>query len=1157
MANVAPMPYTRSYETEEIPSNFYTQPETKAVDLEEDPFVQELQRRAKEDLGAQGQVSVGQAGQEIRENVEALPEIITDAQRAEMNEAYDSDQYYSDREDETYAEYSREFDAAMADNAPEDAEAWNQWWDNQKATRNKYNESYNCTFGVGGCSDESLNIFKNEAAEWTYEDVLNNTPLLKSLRRSYGFVDNYGNELSDQDLIDRWMTEQTYVENNLSRLGYEAASLNAATDQQKEDFALQMLTYGKIKATGEGSRETWDQTRDVVGALVTDITNWGVIGTLGFGGIAKEGAKTLTKKGLKQYLSNFVKSKTVKTGAVTAGIGGVYTGLYNLGKQSIKLQADLQDGVNWGEAALHSGLGAALGGTLGVLLGGGSAVFNRLADRHIRKANITNKEFLKGLRENVKTEADLNRWLKDIGWSKKEALDEIKHLDKQGYKFDPEKNSWVNKEGLEYKPTLEARRTEEAHFGAEVTERVVPKPVARQADEVLDKEYIDVQNIDIPISFSRLGQRAFDWLDNTLGARAMRTIYGGDAIMVRSGLRKEATAINDAMAATDINVSRISQDLKNFAAKHEKDIGDINQLIRTRVATTEAQKKFLKKLDDFKNNQLRLAMRNKVITKKDYLKFLKDPSYIPRVWNSQHLLTDEGAQEFSTFLSKLWKTDPKNARTIIDHITRKKEDTDALINKGFAASEIRQAFRNKADREIDTHRSTHLEHERQIKIPEKYENLLDPFMAKPIDRWSKFFEDTIRRNEFARRFGKNDEKILGKIKQLEKGGKKRAADHLREYYFTTMGDPKRSETLKSKMEAPRLMRGVSKVNAFQNLKLGLAAIPNATQSFVNGTTKLARSGSLLTAPFRATSAIIRANVKTTRDMDIIHRAGVLGETDLARIATENLPHSRIVEKEFTKGLQYLNEPTKFLRAVGFIGVEEMNRRAAAIMAHGHVASLHSKLQRLLLKGKGNTGKARKFERELKELGIADPHKGELSARDYAISGHVFNKHVNFSGETFNIPSNWQTPWFKLFTKFKSFMFHQARFLKRNVADELFIHHNPKPLIAYLASAGVAGNLAELTRSLATGKEIDANREPLELLIAGVGNAGGAGLWFDTMQQVAQRGPAGAWGSLMGPTFSDAAYTAQDLTSGDIEKIIGRMLPNVPGKHQMVESWRDQ
>ena len=74
-------------------------------------------------------------------------------------------------------------------------------------------------------------------------------------------------------------------------------------------------------------------------------------------------------------------------------------------------------------------------------------------------------------------------------------------------------------------------------------------------------------------------------------------------------------------------------------------------------------------------------------------------------------------------------------------------------------------------------------------------------------------------------------------------------------------------------------------------------------------------------------------------MDVVHNAGVLGEIDLSRIATENMPHARIVEREFKGPLKYLNEPTAFLRATGFLGVEQMNRRAAAIMADGHLMLL--------------------------------------------------------------------------------------------------------------------------------------------------------------------------------------------------------------------------
>ena len=481
---------------------------------------------------------------------------------------------------------------------------------------------------------------------------------------------------------------------------------------------------------------------------------------------------------------------------------------------------------------------------------------------------------------------------------------------------------------------------------------------------------------------------------------------------------------------------------------------------------------------------------------------------------------------------------------------------DEIIDSRFSPENVRAMFRRKADRELDVKRSTHLEHERKLRIKPEVERQLDAFMAKPLDRWTKFFEDVIRRNEYAKRFGKNDERVKKVIKNMREKGQGRQAEDVQEVYFTAVGDPKYSETIKARMDNPRLQQAVAKINAFQNLKLGLAAIPNATQAFVNGTVKLGKSGSMLTAPFRATSAIVRAVAKTRKGMDVVHNTGVLGEIDISRIATENMPHARILEREFKGPLKIINEPTAFLRAVGFISVEQMNRRAAAIMAHGHVGSINAKLQRLVLQGKANSKKSKLLQKEMRELGIMDPLKGDLTARDYAISGHIFNKHINFSGESFNLPVSWQKPWFKLMTKFKSFMFYQARFLKRHVADELFINKNPKPLIAYLAAAGIAGNQAELARALVSGKEIERNRNALELLISGIGNAGGGGLWYDTMQQVATRGPGGAWSGITGPTFSDIAYAAQDLTNGDISQIIERMAPNLPGKAALFNEWRD-
>ena len=134
------------------------------------------------------------------------------------------------------------------------------------------------------------------------------------------------------------------------------------------------------------------------------------------------------------------------------------------------------------------------------------------------------------------------------------------------------------------------------------------------------------------------------------------------------------------------------------------------------------------------------------------------------------------------------------------------------------------------------------------------------------------------------------------------------------------------------------------------------------------------------------------------------------------------------------------------------------------------------------------------------------------------------------------------------------MFYQARFLKRNVSDELFINKNPAPLVAYLVAGGFAGNGVELTRALLSGKTIEENRNALELLISGVGHAGGWGLFFDTLKDVDEGRGLSAF---TGPTVSDVVDTADDLLSADIDNIILRMTPNIPGKGYLKEAWRSE
>jgi hypothetical protein len=57
-----------------------------------------------------------------------------------------------------------------------------------------------------------------------------------------------------------------------------------------------------------------------------------------------------------------------------------------------------------------------------------------------------------------------------------------------------------------------------------------------------------------------------------------------------------------------------------------------------------------------------------------------------------------------------------------------------------------------------------------------------------------------------------------------------------------------------------------------------------------------------------------------------------------------------------------------------------------------------------------------------------------------------------------------------------------------------------------------------------------------------------------MKQMSDQGPAGAF-NILGPTASDIANTIQDIGSGDLHRMIKRALPNVPGKHQLMDSFK--
>jgi len=1000
--------------------------------------------------------------------------------------------------------------------------------------------------------------------------------------------------------------DQQLLEYNLGKKSIEAIKLANLSTIEQDAMAIQWLTFQKTKGWMEEGGISGKETLENISlAIATDPTNY--IGGFVVRGIIKGGSKLLgkdlekeaVKKGMSLWLANHIKTKAaLKTGGVSSVWGATFMAADTLSDQNIKIQGDLQDDFDLKEVGINTVIGAVTGFGLGLGIHGGIQVVSKTLANKANKWRIqqglNDQQFIDEIGNAVKDKASLRLFLKTIGWDRKSVNAEVK-------KLKVEKDAYVTPTVVRNSEDSIIGRTPHEGFAPIEGGPVVPQAVVKLAaeklipkakvktkvqaakneqilkarervkkqekvEDVLAEDYVPVDRVELP-RFNKWGYNTYRYINDKIGAATARTIYGPDMQLIYSGGRKLGESMYGANVAIDMNLARINGKISQFFNKHKKELGNVNRLIENGVkakGVTPVQKEFVNMILKDKKKIVTDAYKAKVITKTEYNRFIKDDAYIPRVWNSAYLTTTKGAQEFGTYLQTVLKKSPASARKLIRHITGETRYADDFLKGPMNAAQIKKLWHFNAIERTNISRSSHLEKARKFVLPARMERDLDPFMAPGQERWAMFFADTIRRNEYAKRFGANDERVTKLVNKMRKDAKKeknpaklKSAKDIEEIYFTAVGDATKSATVASTIEQAVAGKAIAKINAFQNWKLGLAAIPNATQGFVNGTTLLAKNTNLLTLPFRAISALVRATVKTSKHKEIVRRAGVLGDMDMAKIATENSPHARILDREFSKysPLRILNEPTLFLRSVGFLGVEKWNRRGGAIFGYGHINDLNARLQKLVAKGEVNSIKSLKYQKQMKELGVVDPLKGELTANDIAIASHMFNKKINFSGESAVLPINWHKPWFKLATKFKSFMFYQARFIKREVADELFIHHNAKPLLTYMATAGIAGNVIEQVRGVLTGREIENNRGPLELLINGIGHAGSWGLWFQTMQDVSERG-AGALATIAGPTVTDIFDTVQDLTKLELDNILLRLIPNIPGKGQLRNEWRD-
>jgi len=936
----------------------------------------------------------------------------------------------------------------------EERTAISQQWNQEKAAYNYYSNSYNSQFK--GAEGEGI------SDELRYDQQKFNLPLVKSLRRTYG------DEVEDQELIDRWMTEQTYLDTNLTRLGIQASKLGELSDQQKEDFGLQYLTYEKIKATGEGSRDFTNQAADVLVGVGTDPTNLLGLGTFGIALFGKEGTKALTKEGIKKF---FIKP-AVKRGAIVGGIeGGIYTGVDDSFRQSIERDLSLQEGFDWGRSANMTLLGTAMGGTLGATIVKFADMLAPRVNKYKINKGLTNTQVTDILTRAAHNESSAVKFMTDnLGFSKEEAVGIINRQKAEGSSPEPYKS-----------------------------------------EDVVE-------------------QTNFQQLYDSIGT-SQRTV------LERMGLKRVADDIENALVDRDKIIGKYNKILNSHKKKvNFKDEG-LAARYRANKPSNADEAEMFRNLKRANTTRARELYKSGIIDKNVFAKFSKNKGYIGRVWNTKKLATEKGAQEFADLIAAKTANKPKIEREkavqdILEALTGKRhKPVEGRINTKW----IREAA---MDRDREVNRSTHAEFKR--KVHGFTEEELDPFMLDFESRMKLVNHDLAGRLGFAHKFGANDERVVDLSNSLLKRGYEREADAVGEAYGLAAGVPHNgvfgSKVLKGRIEKPGMVDVVNKVNAAQTWKMYMSAIPNLPQVYVNGLTSVAGTQGLVRGALNSLKAPMKAIFKDPELRQVIQESGVLSELEMHKFLSEGLAHSRIFEKELKGPLGILNEPTKFLRAVGFMGVERMNRLVAATMGVQHARYLHKTYRKLAMKHKINKfqeRKLKKFRKEMKQLGI-DPDAPELTTEMLSTAANKFNNTVNFSNEFTNLPSYWHHPYGKLAFKFKSFMFHHSRFLKNKVIKPMR-KGDVRPLLAYLGTSGPLGGAMLQLRETLSGQDYQENADELEWLINGIAFAGGAGLLFDMFATFTDKygSTPYAVSTVAGPT----AGTVADITSvvGDVVK----------------------
>ncbi len=416
----------------------------------------------------------------------------------------------------------------------------------------------------------------------------------------------------------------------------------------------------------------------------------------------------------------------------------------------------------------------------------------------------------------------------------------------------------------------------------------------------------------------------------------------------------------------------------------------------------------------------------------------------------------------------------KRADSLLQHLV----DSGQATDKAEALAKL-QRFRSN----IQRHGS--LEYSRELNLP-----FYDPDPVRVIP----FAAATgAKRLAQIAEFGQDHQRINREILKISEAGGN--PDFVRKSVDNMLGVISEGDTAEARVS--RFLR------ATQTLKLGLSAIPNATQGVLNSMVKA-------DAPTVA-AGFVSALSKRGRRLAI--ESGAAIEPVLAE-AHKELGGGRMVDR--------------YLKMTGFSQTEQFNR---AVSANVGAKWANKNLEQLISKPTDKGARAR-----IEELGIdadAAIKRGSLTQEDRLMAAKKFSDITQFRTRPEDLPAFASTPFGRVAFQFKTFAYNQARLIAKETVGEIKAGRVGRGLRTAFVVATLfpaAGELVRLLRNGITGRDQEFEDDWAHYLFS-LSSAGTLGILSDAWQAAEnKRGTE----FLAGPAATDAGRLASILANPDMD-----------------------